>query len=183
MRIDQLKHHFLVAMPGMGSQVFEKSVIYIYRHDNFHSQGLIINCPVSDSLNDLLKQVYKDNAYLNMPQVPLHLGGPVDHNQAYLLERASEGGFPAISTMPFQKCRHQIETLAEAYQQQQSFVTLGCSQWHAGQLVREIRNNFWLVVPYNDAMIFETPIDLRWNMASQDLGVNMTQVAGTFGTA
>ena len=48
----------LIAMPGMGDQNFDKSVIYMCSHSEDGAMGLIINKPSTDlDLNDLLKQL------------------------------------------------------------------------------------------------------------------------------
>jgi putative transcriptional regulator len=48
----------LIAMPGIGDQNFDKSVIYMCSHSEDGAMGLVINKPSTDlKLSDLFKQL------------------------------------------------------------------------------------------------------------------------------
>jgi len=54
-----------------------------------------------------------------------------------------------------------------------NFVTcLGFAGWEPGQLAQEIQDNNWLTIPFNHALLFETPIDKRWEVALGTLGIS-----------
>jgi putative transcriptional regulator len=60
-------------------------------------------------------------------------------------------------------------------------VTLGYSGWSAGQLEDEIGRNGWLTVDADPAIIFDTPIELRYERAVSLLGIDprmLSQEAG-----
>ena len=40
-------------------------------------------------------------------------------------------------------------------------MALGYSSWDPGQLENEIRNNDWLVAPFDKELLFNTPIERR----------------------
>jgi len=60
-------------------------------------------------------------------------------------------------------------------------VTLGYSGWGAGQLEEEIGRNGWLTVNASPEVIFETPIEQRYDKALALLGIDprmLSQEAG-----
>jgi putative transcriptional regulator len=60
-------------------------------------------------------------------------------------------------------------------------VTLGYSGWQAGQLEDELGRNGWLTVDADPKVIFDTPIELRYDRALSLLGFDprmLSQEAG-----
>ena len=60
-------------------------------------------------------------------------------------------------------------------------VTLGYSGWGAGQLEEEIGRNGWLTVNASPEVIFDTPIEQRYDRALSLLGIDprmLSQEAG-----
>ena len=55
--MDSLENQFLIAMPSLGNDYFNKTVTYICEHNDEGAMGLIINMPVNITLHDLLKQI------------------------------------------------------------------------------------------------------------------------------
>jgi len=51
-------------------------------------------------------------------------------------------------------------------------VALGYAGWSAGQLEQELAENSWLTMEADAEVIFETPINERWNTAVARLGIN-----------
>jgi putative transcriptional regulator len=60
-------------------------------------------------------------------------------------------------------------------------ITLGYSGWSAGQLEEEIGRNGWLTVDADPAVIFDTPVEQRYQRALSLLGFDplmLSQEAG-----
>jgi putative transcriptional regulator len=65
-----------------------------------------------------------------------------------------------------------------------SFVlALGCAGWSAGQLETELRHNAWLVVDFNDAIVFDATHDDKWDRAIRSLGFDPSQLSEAAGNA
>jgi putative transcriptional regulator len=62
-------------------------------------------------------------------------------------------------------------------------VTLGYAGWGAGQLEQELRDNAWLTVRADDRILFDTPLDDRWNAAIALVGINPANLTSYSGTA
>lgn len=62
-------------------------------------------------------------------------------------------------------------------------VTLGYSGWSAGQLEDEIARNGWLTVSASPEIIFDTPVELRYERALSLLGVHPSMLMQEAGHA
>jgi putative transcriptional regulator len=62
-------------------------------------------------------------------------------------------------------------------------VTLGYAGWGAGQLEQELRDNAWLTVRADDRVLFDTPLDDRWNAAIALVGINPANLTSYSGRA
>jgi putative transcriptional regulator len=64
-----------------------------------------------------------------------------------------------------------------------TLIALGYAGWGAGQLEQEIVDNAWLTVPSDASILFELPVEHRWEAAAKKLGVDLTLIAGDAGHA
>lgn len=181
MRVNELKHHFLVAMPHMDDSIFKQSVVYLYGHDNDGAQGVIINKPLTTTLDEILSHLSIEHSISELLTTPVYCGGPVDMNQGLIVARPeldSDNAFPIISSG-----LEQLNAIAEGDGPEQYMVTLGQSEWSSGQLETEIKRNDWLVLPYNDSLMFDSPPETIWSMAMAKIGIQSHQVASLCGHA
>jgi putative transcriptional regulator len=74
-----------------------------------------------------------------------------------------------------------LEALAQGAGPKKLLVTLGYSGWAAGQLEDEIGRNGWLNVDAKREIIFDTPVEQRYDRALSLLGIDprmLSQEAG-----
>jgi putative transcriptional regulator len=76
-----------------------------------------------------------------------------------------------------------LEAMAEGAGPKRALVTLGYATWGKGQLESELAENAWLTVPADDAIIFETPPELRYSRAMRLLGLDAGMLHGGAGHA
>ncbi|HRO02382.1 MAG TPA: YqgE/AlgH family protein [Terricaulis sp.] len=62
-------------------------------------------------------------------------------------------------------------------------LALGCAGWGAGQLEDELRQNAWLVVDSDDAIVFGDAHHDKWATAIRALGFEPSQLMGDAGNA
>jgi putative transcriptional regulator len=60
-------------------------------------------------------------------------------------------------------------------------VTLGYSSWGEGQLESEIAGNSWLTVDADASLVFEAPVELRYDQALRLLGLEAWMLAPDIG--
>ncbi len=184
-----LTNQFLIAMPGMGDPTFAGSVVYMCEHTDKGALGLVINKPVDIKLKNLFEKVELSLTREDIADSPVYFGGPVQTERGFVLhERLSEDGSPYSSTLSIAgggldmtTSKDVLEALAEGAGPKKLLVTLGYSGWRAGQLEDEIGRNGWLTVDADPQIIFDTPIDQRYDRAVSLLGFDphmLSQEAG-----
>jgi putative transcriptional regulator len=123
-----------------------------------------------------------------LAEQPVYFGGPVQTERGFVLHEklASEGGtYSSTMSIPggleMTTSRDVLEALAHGAGPKKILVTLGYSGWEAGQLENEIGRNGWLTVNADPAVIFDTPVEQRYDRALSLLGFDphmLSQEAG-----
>ena len=187
-RID-LTNQFLIAMPGMGDDTFRGAVVYLCEHTERGALGLVINKPIDIKLRNLFEKVELTPPEAALAEQPVFFGGPVQTERGFVLhEKRGEGSSPYSSTLEIPDSglemttsKDVLEAMAGGEGPKKVLITLGYSGWQAGQLEDEIGRNGWLTVGADPAIIFDTPIEMRYDRALSLLGVDprmLSQDAG-----
>ncbi len=188
-----LTNHFLIAMPGMEDASFSRSVVYLCEHTEKGALGLIINKPSEINLQSLLAKVDLSLGRGDLTDEPVFQGGPVQTERGFVLHdpmragEAQDGESAYASTMQIPgglemtTSKDVLEALSEGAGPRRVLVTLGYSAWGEGQLETELAENAWITVDADSAIIFDTPVDERYDRALSLLGVQswmLTHQAG-----
>ena len=175
-QMQTLEHNFLVAMPTLENSWFEKTVIYMVEDNKYGSMGLVINLPNKINMSELLDHFslpHPDND--DFLEKPVLLGGPVDLERGFILHKGS-GNWESSMALPDNLNMTVSEDLLEEVSTnkipERFTVCLGFAGWEPGQLAEEIQQNSWLTIPYNETLLFETPVETRWQVALGTLGVS-----------
>jgi len=164
---------FLVAAPSMPDERFQKSVVFICKHDDEGALGIIVNNKVDDLP---LGKVYEQLG-IDVPTVaaekPVLFGGPVETSRGLVLHSADytrdetlliEGGLALTPSLEI------LKDMAGGSGPKQAWLALGHSGWSPGQLDREMQDNAWLVVDADSALVFDPDFDAKWQRALDRLG-------------
>jgi len=113
---------------------------------------------------------------------PRHVGvQPFDHAAVDLAVKATRAE-PASA--PFAALANAVlRAIARGEGPEDAFLVLGYAGWESGQLEDEIRANAWLSAPVDLGLIFELPLESRWQAAGRLLGVDLSRVSPTGGNA
>jgi putative transcriptional regulator len=88
---------------------------------------------------------------------------------------ASESVYASTMTIPggleMTTSKDVLEAIATGSGPRKLLVTLGYSAWGEGQLESELAENSWLTVSADPAVIFDTPIEERYEKALGLLGL------------
>jgi putative transcriptional regulator len=189
-RID-LTNQFLIAMPGMADDNFAGAVVYLCEHTEKGALGLVINKPIDIKLKNLFEKVelkldQADQA--DLAEQPVYYGGPVQTERGFVLHEKAVGDGGAYSStmsvpggLEMTTSKDVLEAVSGGTGPRRILVTLGYSGWSAGQLEDEIGRNGWLTVDADPVVIFDTPIEKRYDRALQLLGIDprmLSQEAG-----
>ena len=188
-----LTNHFLIAMPGMEDSSFTKSVIYLCEHTEKGALGLVINKPSDINLQGLLAKVDLSLGREDLTDEPVFQGGPVQTERGFVLhdsmlasnDEKSESAY--ASTMQIDgglemtTSKDVLEALSTGAGPRRVLVTLGYAAWGEGQLESELAENAWLTVSADSNIIFDTPVEQRYDRALSLLGLQswmLTHQAG-----
>ena len=172
-------HHFLIAMPGLQDATFAKSVIYMCEHSERGALGLVINKPSDINLKKLFEKVELPLHREDLTQLPVFQGGPVQTERGFVLHESvmpgNESIYASTMTIPggleMTTSKDVLEALSTGYGPRKVFISLGYSSWGQGQLESEISDNSWLTVGADPAVIFDTPVEQRYDKALMLLGL------------
>jgi putative transcriptional regulator len=181
-----LTAHFLIAMPAMDDPNFAQGVTILCQHNDEGAMGLMVNRVSEFTLGEVFEQMQIVTESQELTDIPVLLGGPVQPDRGFILhddprEWSSTlrfGNGLAVSTS-----RDILEAMAKGEGPKNAVVALGYAGWSAGQLEAEIAANSWLTVEADQAILFRTPINARWQAAAKSLGINLAQVTDYSGRA
>ena len=186
-RID-LTNQFLIAMPGMVGETFERSVVYMCEHNENGALGLVINKPIDIKLRSLFEKVELKLDRAELADQPVYFGGPVQTERGFVLHEKRSAGLAQYNStlsvpggLEMTTSKDVLEALADGSGPAKVLITLGYSGWEAGQLEDELGRNGWLTVDADPAVIFDTPIEKRYDRAMGLLGFDprmLSQEAG-----
>jgi putative transcriptional regulator len=184
---ESLAGKFLVAMPGMGDPRFMKSVIMVCTHTPDQAMGLIVNKPKEElTLGDVLDHLGIAAPGQVAPRAVMD-GGPVRPDRGFVLHSedfsALEGTQNVAPGIRLTATRDILEAVAGAQAPERFLLALGCAGWGAGQLESELRQNAWVIVDPDDAIVFDDAHDAKWDRAIQSLGFDPAQLSGDAGRA
>jgi putative transcriptional regulator len=179
-----LTHHFLIAMPGMQDEAFTRSVVYLCEHSSRGALGLVINKPSDIDMRHLFEKVDLPLGRDDIAASPVFHGGPVQIERGFVLHEAvfkdadaesKETVYASTMTIPggleMTTSKDVLEAISTGAGPRKVLVSLGYSAWGEGQLESELGENSWLTVGADVSVIFDTPVDQRYEKALSLLGV------------
>ncbi len=186
-------NQFLIAMPTLREGAFAGSVIYMCEHTEKGALGLVINKPIDITLKNLFEKVDLTLDRDDLADTPVYFGGPVQTERGFVLHERlggedSEGGHYNSSLqipggLEMTTSKDVLEALSNGAGPKKVLVTLGYSGWGAGQLEDEMSRNGWINVSAEPAIIFDTPVEQRYDKALSLLGIDANMLSGEAGHA
>ena len=181
-----LANQLLVALPALDDPHFARSVALICQHDGDGAMGVVVNRSSEYTLGDVFEQMGIEGADDALRGQPVLAGGPVHPERGFVLhdgDRRWDSSLPIADGLFVTTSRDVLEAMARGDGPARATVALGCAGWGAGQLEHELTEHSWLTVPADAELLFETPLDDRWQAAAGRIGVDMTRIADHSGHA
>lgn len=196
-----LTHHFLIAMPGVRDALFARSVVYVCEHNERGTLGLVVNKPSDITLGQLFDKLDLPLQRADLAAQPVLQGGPVQTDRGFVLHEvvqasAVQGGqeqeqeetlYASTLRIPggleMTTSKDVLEALSSGGGPQRLLITLGYSAWGEGQLASELRENAWLTVGADLAVLFDTPVPERYDRALALLGLQSWMLTAEAGHA
>lgn len=178
----------LIAMPGMEDPRFAAAVVLICVHSPGEAMGLIVNKRMDQiTFSEMMEQL--DIARRGTPpDIPVCYGGPLELRRGFVLHsseygpRGEEGlridhRFAMTGTLDI------LEDIAAGHGPRRALLALGYAGWGEGQLDAEIQRNDWLIVDATPELVFDLPMERKWDAALESLGISSLTLSSEAGRA
>ena len=189
-----LKGQFLLAMPAMADERFQDALIYLVGHGDEGAMGLVVNHSLDDMrFGDILEELNL-GAHEEIIRLPddvreRHVlrGGPVQRSRGFVLHSTDyfreDNSYPVSDEVYLTATLDVLKAIAFKNTPADALFALGYCGWSPGQLETEIKGNGWLTVPFSRELLFETPIEQRYDAALGQLGVTRASLSAVAGNA
>lgn len=181
-----LTGQLLIAMPGIGDERFERTVIYMCAHSADGAMGLVLNKLVDEiDFDELLEQLGVDSPDSH-DERQVHFGGPVETGRGFVLHTTDykqDSTLVVNDEIALTATIDILRSIARGNGPSQSLFALGYAGWSAGQLDGEIQANGWLHVPADLPLIFDCAVDSMWTKAIQKVGIDVSFLSSDAGHA
>jgi len=160
-----LAGRLLVATDAMTDTRFERTVIYIVRHDADGAFGLVVNLPQGEVPYERALRPLGLEVPPGSGNVRVYWGGPVGERRAFVLHTADwtiegttvlDGGF-ALSDDP-----RVLQAMASGNGPKRALFCLGFAGWAPGQLDREMASRSWAVALADERLVFDDDAKQKW---------------------
>ena len=194
MPMSSLKGHFLIATPGMADERFSESVVYLVGHGEDGAMGLIVNHKLPDlSAGDIFGELElgEPDELIRVPERirnrAVMMGGPVETGRGFVLHSRdyfrAENSYEVNNEVGLTATLDVLRAIAFGSGPQQSLLALGYCGWAPGQLEDELRGSGWLTAPHSQDILFEVPVERRYEAALASIGVSRAALSGEIGRA
>lgn len=184
-----LANHFLIAMPSMEDPIFGGTVVYICEHNDKGVLGVVINKPTDMTMEVLFERIdlkLADGLRTAVVNEPIMFGGPVQDDRGFVLHTPGErysSSLTVTDEVAFTTSIDVLEAVANGEGPSRLLVSIGYAGWSPGQLEDEIGRNGWLTVGADAHVLFDLPIEERYNAAIKLLGIDPMMLASEAGHA
>ncbi len=173
---------FLVAAPALTDPNFAGSLVLVAEHHGEGALGFVVNRASQITVEELLGGVDEDLRLAaeaaGRAEGTVLVGGPVQPERLWILFRpgpaqaALEGGAVRVTDdVSLGGSRELLESLVRA--PGTPFVLLlGYAGWAPMQAELEISGGAWVPMPVESDLLFEVPLEKRWETAVRRLGLD-----------
>ena len=183
---DTLAGQLLVATSQIGEGLFKQAVVYICSHDKQGAMGILVNKPMENiTINDVFQQLQM-NLRIGDRKLPLMFGGPVGGHRGFVIHSGAyqqETAVYAADGITVSANANVLHGWLEGEFAAKVMLALGYAGWMPGQLEAEIEAGGWVSVPATQALLFDTPDELKWDVANSQLGFDISKLYMTAGHA
>ena len=180
-------------MPDMEDETFAESVILVVGHGSEGAMGLVVNHELADlRFADILDELDlgDPDAVIRLPdsirERSVMRGGPIEKGRGFVLhssDYSSGNSYKLSEDICLTPTLDIIKAMAFGPAPKASLFALGCCGWSAGQLEDEIARNGWLTAPFSRELLFDTPVEKRYDAALASLHITRASLSPDIGHA
>ncbi len=162
---------------------FNHTLVLLIDHTDEGSFGFVVNRMTDLQIAEVFEEVGVTGDATSAVSTPVMLGGPVSPESGWIIydpegvPRPTTGQSLAVGErIACSASLELLERLAKGDGPETSAMMLGYSGWGAGQLESEMQQGSWIPVDLDYGLVFETPVEHRWNAALAALGIDPAKV-------
>jgi putative transcriptional regulator len=163
---------------------FHQTVTLLCQHDQKGALGIIINRPADIKAKDIFQQMDITLTQDFSNNIPVYAGGPVQPDRGFVLHTPCadwDSSLIISDYVTLTTSRDILEAIALNEGPKNALIALGYSGWGENQLEQEMIANTWLNTPSNQALLFDIPVNQRWQRAAEQIGVNINSLTTAAG--
>lgn len=174
-------------MPDMEDERFADSVILVVGHGSEGAMGLVVNHELANlRFADILDELDlgDPDAVIRLPdsirQRAVMRGGPVEKGRGFVLHTGdyhSGNTYKVSDDIGLTATLDVLKAMAFGPAPRSSLLALGCCGWSPGQLEEEIGANGWLTVPFSRELLFDIPVEQRYDRALESLHITRASLS------
>lgn len=185
--IGYLEGSLLIATPLLKGSCFEKSVVYVCAHNETGAMGILVNHTIGNiRCGDILSQLNIKPSEINCGNAPVYFGGPIESAKGFILHTSdyfSSGTQIIHSNISLTSTVDILQDIALGKGPNKRILALGCAGWAPGQIEKELKENAWITIPANEAIVFDYHNEEKWQQAADLLGINAINYSTMIGNA
>lgn len=158
---------------------FNHTLVLLIDHGEEGSFGFVVNRMTDLEMLDVFNEVGVIPETSDAARAPVLLGGPVSPESGWVLydtegvPQPTEGKTIAVGKgIACSASLELLERIARGDGPDTCAMILGYSGWGAGQLEGEMTQGSWIPVDLDSDLVFETPVEQRWDAALASLGID-----------
>ncbi len=162
----------LIASPQMQDPFFERTVVLVWHYDEDGAIGVVVNRTLNHVLPDVL-DIDGDIDLSWYADVPVAWGGPVESGSGTVVTNgriSREEGWVLPNGLAITRSQDALIRLLA--NREPILLCLGYAGWGPGQLDREIALGGWLWTDCDADLVFEVPVEDRYEAALATLGLS-----------
>jgi putative transcriptional regulator len=172
---------FLVASPTLRDPNFAGSLVLIAEHHGEGALGFVVNRPAPIAVADVLDGI--DGGLRRAAEETgraggiVLIGGPVQPERLWILFRNAAGADVSGSVgvgeeLALGGSRELLEALVRERPGMPFVLLLGYAGWAPLQAEKEIAAGAWVPMPLASDLVFDVPLEKRWEVAVRRLGLD-----------
>lgn len=167
-----LRGQFLIASSDLLDPNFERSVVLLLKHDLSGAIGVIVNAPLSVTIDEALGDNVEQAKGID---APLHRGGPCQGPMIALHDAAREEAveiLPGVNVSEIVSKDDIAQLLSDAAARQTAVrYIVGCAGWAPDQLESELAEGSWLTTQATSHDVFADPPEQLWDRMTTKAGL------------
>ncbi len=149
--------------------------------------GLVINRATNLQLDDIFTTMEIEYKNPTITDQIVLTGGPMQEETGFVLHQRTlcdwESSFNISDDLSVTTSKDILKAIAKDEGPSKALLILGCCGWDPGQLENELLNNFWLTTKVKLDILFDIPLQDRWDSSIRSLGFEPSQLVTAVGHA